>query len=152
MNLTEQPETMIWPATHYVFIERIGSFQQNAPAAWQDLHAQANALRAHNEITGAMALYKADTMVYRAGFMLASAPKHLPAALSYTQFPGGSYRRFVLTGPYGDLPEASARVWQIVAQERAKLRNDFAIEHYVNDPSVTPAEDLITEILIPVAE
>jgi DNA gyrase inhibitor GyrI len=30
-----------------------------------------------------------------------------------------------------------------------KLRDDFCIEHYANDPERTPAAKLITEILIP---
>ena len=35
MNLTEVPETVTWPETHYVFVEKIGPFQTNAPQAWQ---------------------------------------------------------------------------------------------------------------------
>jgi len=27
MNLTEVPETVTWPETHYVFVEKIGPFQ-----------------------------------------------------------------------------------------------------------------------------
>lgn len=152
MHLTEREEIMIWPATHYAFVERIGPFAETAQAAWQSLHAQAAALAEHNTITGAMALYKTGTQIYRAGFMLASAAVQLPAGLVYERFAGGRYRRFVLTGPYSDLPEASGRVWQIVAHEHLHLRDDFAIEHYVNDPKVTPSEDLVTEILIPVME
>ncbi len=152
MHLTEREEIVNWPATHYVFIECAGPFAQTAQAAWQSLHAQAAALAAHNTITGAMALYKAAAQIYRAGFMLASPPVELPAGLAYERVQGGRYRRFVLTGPYTDLPEASGRVWQIAAQEHFKLRDDFAIEHYMNDPNVTPIEDLVTEILVPVLD
>ncbi len=150
MNLTEQDAIAIWPATHYVFLERIGPFHETAPAAWQGLHALAGALREHNEICGAMALYKVEGQVYRAGFALASAPRHLPATLRYELLPGGAFKRFILTGPYSDLPEASGRVWQLVTQQRLTLRNDFAIEGYISDPNTTPSEDLVTEILIPV--
>lgn len=38
MNLTELPESVTWPETHYVFVERIGPFPTNAPQAWQSLH------------------------------------------------------------------------------------------------------------------
>jgi effector-binding domain-containing protein len=31
------------------------------------------------------------------------------------------------------------------------LRDDFAIEHYVNDPRITPEDELVTEILVPTA-
>jgi DNA gyrase inhibitor GyrI len=150
MHLKEREEIVDWPATHYVFIERVGPFAQTAQSAWQSLHVQAPSLAAHNTMIGAMALYKAAAQIYRAGFMLASPPDDLPAGVAYERFQGGRYRRFVLTGPYSDLPAASGRVWQIAAQEHLKLRDDFAIEHYVNDPKVTPVEDLVTEILIPV--
>ena len=152
MQLAETPETVIWPETHYAFVERIGPFVNIAPAAWQSLHAQAAALSAHNQIVGAMALYKTGPQVYRAGFMLAAAATHLPNDLNYERFSGGRYRRFVLTGPYSELPEGSGRVWKSVAREGLKLRDDFAIENYLNDPNTTPAEELITEILVPVVE
>jgi hypothetical protein len=57
--------------------------------------------------------------------------------------------RFVLTGPYTDLPQASGRAWEIVGEKKVEVRDDFAIENYVNDPSVTPADQLITHIMIP---
>jgi effector-binding domain-containing protein len=56
----------------------------------------------------------------------------------------------VLTGPYTDLPQASGRAWAI-AGERIQVRDDFAVENYVNDPRVIPADQLVTEILIPTA-
>lgn len=31
MKLTEQPEIVTWPETHYVFIEKAGPFQTTAP-------------------------------------------------------------------------------------------------------------------------
>jgi effector-binding domain-containing protein len=69
--------------------------------------------------------------------------------MQHQRVPGGKYLRFVLTGPYTDLPQASGRVWEIVGEKKLEVRDDFAIENYVNDPSVTPADQLITHILIP---
>jgi biotin carboxylase/predicted transcriptional regulator YdeE len=152
MNRAESTVIATWPSTHDVFLERIGPFYETAPAAWKGLHARAVALRQHNEICGAMALYRVEGQVYRAGFALASAPRHWPEALRYKLLPGGTFKRFILTGPYSDLPEATGRVWQLVTRQCLALRNDFAIENYVNNPNATPAEDLVTEILIPVVE
>jgi effector-binding domain-containing protein len=76
-------------------------------------------------------------------------PKNLPKTLKYEKFPGGKYSRFVLTGPYSGLPEASGRVYETVAQKKIQLRDDFSIENYVNDPRTTPEDQLITEILVP---
>jgi DNA gyrase inhibitor GyrI len=151
MNLTQEPEIVNWPETHYVFVEKIGPFMTNAPQAWQDVHQFAAAISAHNQITGAFSLYKMGPKIYRAGFSLSAPPVQLPEGLQYEKFVGGKYSRFVLTGPYSGLPEASGRVWAMVSEKKIELRDDYAIENYLNDPKTTPEEQLITEILVPAA-
>jgi predicted transcriptional regulator YdeE len=151
MNLTENPEIHHWPETHYVYVERIGAFMTAAPEAWQTAHSQLPSISELNKITGYMSLYKMGPKIYRAGFALEAPPKELPEGLSYAKFAGGKYSRFVMTGPYSNLPEASGRVWKIVSEKNIPLRDDFAIEHYVNDPNITPADRLVTEILVPTA-
>jgi effector-binding domain-containing protein len=149
MNFSEHPELVTWPETHYVFVERIGPFMQNAGAAWQQAHSLAAALSENNRITGYMALYKMGAKIYRAGFAIAGPPVKLPEGLSYEKLPGGKYIRFVLTGPYDQLPQASGRAWQIIGEKKIEVRDDFAIENYVNDPRATPPEQLVTHIMIP---
>jgi effector-binding domain-containing protein len=149
MNLTENPEIVTWPETHYVFVEKIGPFMETAPQAWQQAHTMAPALSEHNKITGYTSLYKTGPKIYRAGFALDSAPKCLPDGLKYEKFAGGKYSRFVLTGPYTELPQATCRAWEIAQENNVTTRDDFAVENYVNDPRVTPVEQLVTEILIP---
>jgi DNA gyrase inhibitor GyrI len=149
MNLTESPEIVQWPEMHYVFVERVGPFIENAQQAWQNAHQLAPALRQSNQITKYMSLYKAGPKIYRAGFAIASAPKELPPGLAYEKFAGGKYSRFVLTGPYSDLPVATGRVFQVVAEKGIKMREAFCIENYTTDPSVTPADQNVTEILVP---
>lgn len=151
MNLAEEPQIVTWPETHYVFVEKVGPFMNNAPQAWQSAHTFVPALSEHNQITGCVSLYKVGPQVYRAGFALAAPPVALPEGLAYEKFSGGKYSRFVLTGPYSQLPEASGRVWNRVAEKGIQVRDDFAIESYLNDPRQTPEEQLITEILVPTA-
>jgi len=151
MNLTLEPEIVTWPPTRFVFLEKIGPFMQTAPGAWQELHQLERLISENNQITGAMALYKMKPDTYRAGFILAATPVSLPSALRYEHHPGGNYSKFVLTGPYTDLPQASGRVWEIVSKNDIPVRQDFAIEHYANDPKTTPEAELITEILVPTA-
>jgi effector-binding domain-containing protein len=103
----------------------------------------------NNRITGYMALYKMGPKIYRAGFSIAAPPVNLPEGLRYEKFPGGKYVRFILTGPYTDLPKASGRVWGIVSEKKIDLRDDFAIENYINDPRSTPEDQLVTHIMIP---
>jgi DNA gyrase inhibitor GyrI len=149
MNLTQVPDIVTWPETHYVFIEKIGPFQNTAAQAWQSLHQLVPRISEHNKIAGYMSLYKVGPKVYRAGVSLAAAPTNLPEGLEYTKFKGGKYNRFVLTGPYSDLPEACGRVFEIVSEKKIQLRDDYNIENYANDPRTTPEQQLVTEILIP---
>jgi TetR/AcrR family transcriptional repressor of nem operon len=151
MNLTQEPEIVTWPETHYVFLEKVGPFMETAPQAWGEVHGKVPAIEAHNQITGYMSLYKVGPKVYRAGVSVATPPAELPEGLKYERFPGGKYSRFVLTGPYSNLPEASGRAFKLVEEKHVQLRDDFNIENYVTDPRKTPADQLITEILFPTA-
>lgn len=151
LQLTEVPEIVSWPETHYVFIEKVGPFQNTAPQAWQQMHQLVSKVLEQNKITGYMSLYKIGPQIYRAGIALAAAPKDLPEGLAYEKFKGGKYSRFVLTGPYSNLPAACGRVFQIVADTKLPVREDFGIENYVSDPRTTPEDQLVTEILVPTA-
>jgi DNA gyrase inhibitor GyrI len=108
-------------------------------------------LSEQNKIIGYMSLYKVSPNVYRAGFALSGEPTKLPDGLQYERFSGGKYSRFVLTGPYSNLPQAPGRVFEIVSKIDMMLRSNFCIENYANDPRTTPEDKLITEILVPTA-
>lgn len=149
MNLNETPEIVEWPKTHYVYVERIGPFQMNAPEAWQDLHSSVPRIAEHNQITGYLSLYKMGPKIYRAGVALAGLPAKLPEGVSDMEFNGGKYSRFVLTGPYANLGRATGRVMELITETKLPLRDDYFIENYVNDPRTTPEEQLITQILVP---
>jgi DNA gyrase inhibitor GyrI len=151
MQLTDTPEIVTWPETHYVFVEKRGPIPQNAPAAWQEFHRIAPQLSPENLVTGSLALYRMEPPVYRAGVSVAAKPTTLPDGLEYGRFAGGKYARFRLTGPYSQLGQATTRVSEMVRETKMKLREDYHIEHYVNDPRHTPEQDLVTEILFPVA-
>jgi predicted transcriptional regulator YdeE len=149
MNLNESGDIVNWPQTHYVFVEKTGSIPKIAPDAWQTAIRLVLQLAEKNPISWRMSLYKMNPNVYRAGFVVPEKPTAVPAGLEYELFEGGRYSRFVLTGPYSDLPAATRRVFEIVAQRGLVLRCDFCIESYVSDPRSTPEDKLVTEILIP---
>jgi effector-binding domain-containing protein len=151
MNLTESAELVTWPKTHYVFAERTGSIPKNAPLTWQEFQQFIPQLKSNAAVTGFLGLYKMEPPVYRAGASVAAKPAQLPGKLRYEGFNGGKYARFVLTGPYSQLPQATTRALEIVSDKKLRLRDDYHIEHYINDPATTPEEKLVTEILVPVA-
>jgi DNA gyrase inhibitor GyrI len=149
VNLTREPEIVDFPPTHYVFVEKHGDFHSIAPQAWKSAHEFVPELSKKNKITAYMSLYKIGPKMYRAGFGLADAPAELPDGMAYEKIPGGKYARFVLTGPYSDLPGASGQLWKAVEEKKIPVRDDYAIENYVNNPQVTPEDQLITHIMIP---
>lgn len=146
MNLTHKPDIQ-WPATHYIFIELEGPFQETAPAAWGKLHGALPSLSAAP--TGFLSLYKPAQYVYRAGVSVAEKPEDLPEGLKYELFPGGKYACFELIGSYVQMPEACGKAHGQVPQEAR--RDDFFLENYCNDPRVTPEAELLTQILVPLA-
>jgi DNA gyrase inhibitor GyrI len=149
MNLTETPEIVTWPEMHYVFIEKVGPFQDTARKAWQELHGLVPKISENNAVKRYTSLYKVGPKIYRAGVSIAGSAKNLPEGVQYSLFKGGKYSKFVLTGSYSNLPQASGRVFEIVAEKKIQMRDDFCIENYANDPRTTPEEQLVTEILIP---
>lgn len=151
MNLTEVPEIVVWPATHYLFVEKVGPFQETAMKAWQTLHTKNAEINAHCKVTGGMSLYKMKPeMIYRAGHIIEAAPAKPIEDLQYIKFEGGKYAKYTLKGSYSQLPEASGRVMQMVKDQNITVRDGFYIENYVNNPMTTPEDQLITEILVPV--
>ncbi len=151
MKLTEVPDVQIWPETHYVFIEKTGPFQNSAPQCWQQMNNLIPSISAHNKVEKYFSLYNVAKKVYRAGVSLAAAPKNLPEGVQYEIFPGGKYYRFILSGSHSQLPDASGRVFKIVAEKKIPVCDGFNIEYYVNDPKVTPEADVVTEIMFPAA-
>ena len=135
----------------YVFVEKVGPFQKTAPQAWNNLHKFVSKISENNKITGYTSLYKfKPKMTYRAGVTVEAKPKSLPKGFKYAKFKGGKYARFVLTGPYSDLPEACGYVFnKYIPEKKVKMRDDWCIEDYKNDPRITPEKKLVTQILIP---
>lgn len=152
MSLNLKPTETNFPETHYVFIEAIGPLHNIAPKAWQDLHNELNKLKGVS-IKGYMSLYKIQPqMIYRAGVVVDRKPENLPDCFSYTNFQGGKYDKFTLTGSYSQLPEACGKVLKLMSEMNIRVRrDDFYIENYVNDPRYTPEEKLVTEIMVPIA-
>ena len=92
--------------------------------------------------------------LFRAGVLVEGEPKEgeVPAGLESGMYGGGRYARFVMVGSYMHLGEASGRVYRLVGERGlAWQRDEMSVEHYLKDPSVTPANELVTEILVPVA-
>jgi DNA gyrase inhibitor GyrI len=92
-----------------------------------------------------------ETMIYQAGVALGEAPRGLPDGMRHRAIKSGTYARFLLTGPYAHIWTAFDTIFKALAEAKVELRPEFCIENYVNDPRVTPEDQLTTELLVPIA-
>jgi AraC family transcriptional regulator len=158
VNLTQNFEIVSRPLTHYVFLERRGSFPEVAPPAWEEMFPLINAQLDQKQIVSYLGLSTIDknkngeeAMIYQAGVGIAAPPKRPLKGLQYRRIEDGKYARFLLTGPYSQIWIAFNQIFKKLAESRVELRPDFCIENYINDPKVTPEDQLQTELLVPVA-
>ncbi|TYL49659.1 GyrI-like domain-containing protein [Nocardioides sp. BGMRC 2183] len=94
------------------------------------------------------AIYDGDpgsTFDLTIGFPVATSPGSLPAEVRVGEFPSGRMLLHSHVGDFEGLPGA----WdELTARPDARDR-DRVIEIYVTDPSVTPVEELRTDLLVP---
>lgn len=157
MNLSAGFEQVTRPLTHYVFLEKHGPFAEVAPPLWNDLMPLLGKFDQQQvrEYLGLSGIDKSktgeDTMIYQAGVALAQEPDKLLGGLHYRAIKTGKYARFLLTGPYSHIWMAFDRIFKTLSEKRVSLRPEFCIENYLNDPRVTPEDQLQTELLVPIA-
>lgn len=158
MNLTSTFDLVTRPVTHYVYLERLGPFAEVAPPAWNEMFPLLGAQVEQRSIVGFLGLSTIDrtkvgeeAMIYQAGVAVGAAPGRILKGLRYRKIESGKYARFVLMGPYTHVWPAFRQIFQTLAEKKVRLRDGFCIEDYVNDPKVTPEEELRTELLVPVA-
>jgi AraC family transcriptional regulator len=157
MNLSAEFEPVSRPLTHYVFLEKRGPFAEVAPPLWNDLMPLLGKLDQQQvrEYLGLSGIDRAktgeDTMIYQAGVALAQKPEKLPDGLHHRAIKAGKYARFLLTGPYSHIWMGFDRMFKTLSEKRVTLRPDFCIENYLNDPRVTPEDQLLTQLLVPIA-
>ena len=156
MNLSAKFETVARPWTHFVFLETHGPFPEVAPPLWEKLLPLLARLEPQpiREYLGFSGIDKTkvgeETMIYQAGVALASEPRKLPDGFGQRAVKSGNYARFLLTGPYSQIWMAFDRIFESLAEQKVELRPEFCIENYLNDPRVTPEDQLRTELLVPI--
>ena len=158
LNMSLKPEIVTRPTTHYVYLERTGPFAEVAPPAWDAFFPLIAGKLDQNEIREYLGLSTMDktksgeeAMIYQAGVSLASKPKEIPAGLHCRKIDPGKYAEFRLTGPYHQIWIAFDQIFRTLAESGTRLRDGFCIENYLNDPKITPENQLHTAMLVPIA-
>lgn len=157
MSLTMKPEVINRSEKDFIYIEKQGDFKETAPASWREIFPLTNGHIEKNKIQGCVALSNIqkdskgdELMIYQAGFEVTEKPTIIPKGTTYRKIPGGKFARFVLKGPYTEINHAFHVVMDVLEKEHYELRSDFCIENYLNDPTDTPEDQLLTEILVPI--
>lgn len=158
LNMNLKPEMVFRQPVHYVYLRRTGPFAEIAPPAWDEMFRLLAGKIGHDQFTELLGLSGIDktkqgeeAMIYEAGVCVASEPAQIPEGLQYRTLTGGKYAQFLLTGPYSQIWIAFSQIFRALSENKAALREEFCIENYINDPKVTPEDQLQTQILIPVA-
>jgi len=156
MNLSAEFEAVSRPPTHYVFLEKQGPFAEVAPPLWNDLIPLLEKLDRQQvrEYLGLSGIDKTrtgeDTMIYQAGVALSQESTKLFGGLRQRTVKAGKYASFLLTGPYSHVWPAFDRIFKTLSEKCVTLRPEFCIENYLNDPRVTPEDQLLTQLMVPI--
>lgn len=77
----------------------------------------------------------------------------LPPELAEQRLPAGRYARTVHVGSYEKLGDTWARfLGEWLPESGERLGTGPSYERYLNDPTGTPKEKLLTEIYVPIAD
>lgn len=157
MNLTSKPKIVIRPTIHLLYIEKSGIFQEVAMPTWYELIPIIDQKVDKTKITEYLGFSIMDsktkdesTMYYSAGVSIFEKPDVIPKGLQYKKVAGGQYAKFVLTGPTSGVWTAFEKIFRQLAESQIQLRDGACIENYLNNPELTPENELVTELLVPI--
>lgn len=143
------------PATHVIYLEGRGDYKAVAGILWPRFWSQFPAI-GRESVTQTLGLSGMvpgqggdEAKIYQAGVVL-KTPMSLPPGFFDRTIPEGTYASFLLRGPYSKIGVAFSDAFQLLADRRVRLRPEFCIEHYLNNPAQVPEEKLLTEILLPI--
>lgn len=143
------------PSARFVYLEARGDYALTAqnlwPQFWSRFPAAGRALITQTlGLSGLISGQHGDSAkVYQAGVAI-NGSVSLPPGLNDREIPDGTYASFLLRGSYGRIGIAFQDAFQLLAARKVRLRPEFCIEHYRNNPDETPEAALLTELLIPI--
>ncbi len=153
INLSEKPEVITRPETIiYSFKAEDNSFKEAAALAWQKFLPIVGGLKedlSQSEFLGVTEV-EDENYTYRAAISLPTNENAEISELVREVIPESRYARFILKGPYEGVWFAFDKAFKAINEGEYEFGNSPCLENYLNDPEVTPPEELITEILIPI--
>lgn len=149
-ELINRPQTTVY-STH----AQGGDFKDIAPIAWEKMLVIMPQIKENleqSEFMGIGMMQSEDTKKvcdYKAAISVPTNPNFQIDGLTKEVLPASKYAKFLLKGSYDNIWIAFDKAFQVIGDKDLELADLPCIENYLNDPQITPVEDLLTEILIP---
>ncbi len=141
--------------TPYLYEERSCSIDpedisRNMGEVFQNVwkFAQANGVTSLKQGIAVYYTYDPDQMTFRAGFTISGdETDKADGTIKSETLPAGKVLTFTHIGPYAKLRDSYSEMMKYVAENNLTLGAP-TWELYVNDPSVTPSEELRTDVYV----
>lgn len=147
------------PTLRLAFARGNGTYAKAAETAWSQLCAWAGPKGLLGPQTLMIGICHDDPQITQPDKIRYDAAIPVPDAIqangpiSIQELKGGRYATLIHKGPYERLHESwNLLVAEIMPKKGHKLRNTPSFEIYLNDPSQTAPEELLTEIYAPMED
>ena len=154
LNMSTEIEVITRPMTNYWALESKGEdFKDIAPDIWQKFLKVLEVEKqdvSQSEFMGVGFINEDKHCVYRAAVSEKEGHEMKFDGLVKCQLPETKYAKFLLKGSFDQIWPAVNKAFELVDQSQYEFTKEPCLENYLNDPAITPEEDLLTEILIPI--
>lgn len=133
-----------------------GEFSDIAPIAWEKFLKLVPLIKedlSESQFLGIGKMYAEDSRNicdYQAAISIPSNSNFEMEGLKRQVLAKGKYAKFLLKGTYDNIWIAFDKAFEVIGNNGLELADSPCIENYLNDPQITPEDDLLTEILIPI--
>ncbi len=161
LNFSEKPEVVLRKETVAFIQTKVGGeFKEIAPAVWSDFTTTLGRAReegqdlSKSEYFGISSVeQKDDGEVINTYSAAISSPVGSGVSIDSLEkvvLPELKYAKFLLTGSYDGLWLAFEKAFNSLNEGGYELAEGPCLENYLNDPTITPEAELLTEVLIPI--
>ncbi len=133
-----------------------GEFKDIAHEAWDKIIKAMDGMNedlSQSEFLGVGSMAAEDTKKvcdYKAAFTIPTNKDADISGLQKEVLPGQKYIKFLLEGSYENIWIAFDKGFEVAFDKGYELAEAPCVEVYLNDPMVTPVDELLTNILIPI--
>lgn len=157
LNMDENFEIIIREEVTFFTTEVSGkSFIEIAPITWDNFLSTINNSKQDISESEFLALsYIQNSLIedkshiYKVGITCSKEKPLSFKHLKKDKIKKTKYAKFILKGSYLSIWPAFERIFKILSETDLALDPSPCLENYLNNPKITPEEDLLTELLVP---